>query len=163
MPYTKPARQSNVVAAVATLALLVAACSFAPGQQSQYAASVATGLQPRLSPADAVAITIAYLNDQHPDPPPIRPHVSVVWAVRAADARSHDGCIPAQDGDAIVWITKGVGDYLNVSDRPWSHRTGATNDVCQLPGPEGTLVIDDGSGEIIGVYPESPGYPHPSP
>jgi hypothetical protein len=69
----------------------------------------------------------------------------------------------AQGGGAIVWITKGVGDYLNVSDRPWSHRTGATNDVCQLPGPEGTLVIDDGSGEIIGVYPESPGYPHPRP
>jgi len=28
---------------------------------------------------------------------------------------------------------------------------------------QGTLVIDDATGVILGVYPESPGYGHPSP
>ena len=103
MPYTKPARQSTVVAAVATVALLIAACSFAPGQRGQSAASIATGLQPRLSPADVVGITIAYLNDQHPDPPAIPPHVSAVLGRpsgrRAQLRRLHSG--PGQWRDRL--------------------------------------------------------------
>ncbi len=168
MHLPKPGLKSGLVAAIAIVALLVTACSVAPEQQGPYAVSVATGLQPRLSPADAVAITIAYLNDQHPDPPPVTPHVSAVWAIRAADARSHDGCIPAQEGAAIVWITKGVGDYLNLSDHPWSRNSSEVASdplamACVGPGPAGTIVIDDATGRILGVYPYmGPDYPHPT-
>ena len=38
----------------------------------------------------------------------------------------------------------------------------STRMICEAPGPQGTLVIDDATGVILGVYPESPGYWHPS-
>jgi hypothetical protein len=169
MPSRRGSSQCRLAIALVVASFLGAGCSSVPGQVGSYRVSVATGLQPRLSAPDAVAITIGYLNDQHPDPPPIPPHVASVWAVRAADARTYDGCIPAESSDSIVWITKGSGDYLNQSDHAWSTwlRQADGNDPklsnCKNPGPQGTLVIDDATGAILGVYPESPGYPHPSP
>lgn len=41
------------------------------------------------------------------------------------------------------------GDFLNLDDLPWSSRGGAD--------PSGSIVIDDTSGTILGVYPHDPG------
>ena len=49
-------------------------------------------------------------------------------------------------------MTKGQGDYLNLRDYPWSINAGAPRaGACQGPGPEGTLVIDDATGQILGA------------
>lgn len=157
------------IAASAIAVIFVASCTTVPTQLGRYAVSVAQGLEPRLSASDAVSITIGYLNDQHPDAPPIAPHVGQVWAVDASEARMLDGCIPARPSGSIVWVTKGQGDYLNTTDRPWSHNSswGLDDPValsCEGPGPAGTIVIDDATGTILGVYPYvGPDYPHPTP
>jgi hypothetical protein len=150
---------------VAILLSLTAAACATVAPNGPFSLSVATGLQPSRSADDAVRISRAYLDAQTPEAegPHISPRITAVWAVRANDARALDGCIPSGGGNQIVWVTKGQGDYLNLRDYPWSHSTGLTNNVCELPGTEGTLVVDDATGVILGVYPESPGYPHPSP
>jgi hypothetical protein len=156
-------------AALAT-ALALAAC--APPANGPYAATIAPGLNPRLTAGDAVRITRGYLDEQTPELAApglhISPTVAFVWAVRAVDAPALDGCIPAEQGDRIVWVTKGQGDYLNLRDHPWSRQTSGQDAAdpvlasCEGPGPAGTLVIDDASGEILGVYPEVAVLPHPS-
>jgi hypothetical protein len=64
-------------------------------------------------------------------------------------------------------VTKGVGDYLNLRDLPWSRGTEQTDDplliACEGPGPAGTLVIDDATGSVLGVYPlVGDQFPHPT-
>jgi hypothetical protein len=139
-----------------------------------YTATVAPGLQPRLTAQDAMNISRRYLDDQTPELAApelhIPPRITRAWAVYANEASALDGCIPIVPGDQIVWVTKGQGDYLNLSDHPWSTRIdwadqldpNPTRLICEAPGPQGTLVIDDATGAILGVYPESPGYWHPS-
>lgn len=133
---------------------------------------IAPGLSPRLTPTDAANITYGYLNEmrlQLADPAlHVSPDVTGVWAVTADAAAGLDGCIPAGKGSGIVWVTKGVGDYLNLVDRPWSQRFSEPADpstlACTAPAQAGTVVIDDATGEILGVYPDSgPIDPHPSP
>jgi hypothetical protein len=153
-------------------ALCMGSCAPANGP---YMASVAPELHPRLSVQDAIKISRGYLDDQTPElaAPELHspPRITSAWAVRANDASTLDGCIPIVPGDQIVWVTKGQGDYLNLSDHPWSTRIGWTDQldpnptrlICESPGPLGTLVIDDATGAILGVYPESPGHWHPSP
>jgi hypothetical protein len=138
-------------------------------------ATVAPGLQLRLTVQDAINISRGFLDDQRPELAAaelhIPPRITRAWAVRASEASALDGCIPIVPGDEIVWVTKGQGDYLNLSDRPWSKSSfwadqldpDSTRMICEAPGPQGTLVIDDATGVILGVYPESPGYWHPSP
>jgi hypothetical protein len=157
---------------------VVLVCSICLGScaalDGPYMASVATELHPRLTAQDAIAISRGYLDDQTPELAApelhIPPRITSTWAVRANAASALDGCIPIVPGDQIVWITKGQGDYLNLSDHPWSTRIGSVDQlkpnpsrlICESPGPQGTLVIDDATGVILGVYPESPGYWHPS-
>ncbi len=152
-------------------AFLVACAALSSRANGDYRASVAAGLEPHLSPDDAVAISFAYLAEQTPEiaAPELHvgPHISQVWAVLATDARALDGCVPARASTAIVWVTKGVGDYLNLHDLPWSRGTEPTDDplviACEGPGPAGTLVIDDATGSVLGVYPfVGDQYPHPS-
>lgn len=142
----------------------------APGN-GPYEASIADGLHPVRSTDDVVARSRAYLAQQTPliaaPELHVAPHIAQVWAVRASDARHLDGCIPVQADDDIVWVTKGFGDYLNLQDLPWSHGTTPTDDpkiiACEGPGAAGTIVIDDSSGEILGVFPFiGDAYPHPS-
>jgi len=134
-----------------------------------YTATIAPGLTPRLSSDDAVRITIDYLDAQRSqvDSPHIPPHVDGAVAVTAADARTQDGCIPTKTSTQIVWVTKGTGDYLNLSDHSWSSTLAQGGDTmsmqCSGPGPAGTLVIDDATGNILGVFPSEPGYPRPTP
>jgi hypothetical protein len=135
-------------------------------------AHIAPGLAPRLTPSDAANITYGYLNQmrlQLADPAMhVSPNVTGVWAVTADAAAGLDGCIPAGKGSGIVWVTKGVGDYLNLADRPWSHRfsepTDLATEACTAPAQAGTVVIDDATGSILGVYPDRGALnPHPSP
>jgi hypothetical protein len=157
---------------LAMVALLAAGCAVTLPVNGPYSTLIADGLRPRLSAADAVSISRAYLDAQTPEiaAPELHvvPHVTATWAVRAVDGPSIDGCIPAESSTRIVWITKGVGDYLSLHDLPWSKATTQANAdtaiamACGGPGPAGTIVIDDATGAILGVYPTWAGYPHPT-
>jgi hypothetical protein len=163
---------------IARLQRVVLLCSLCVGScapaNGPYTGLIAPGLYPRLTVQDAIAISRGYLADQTPElaAPELHifPRITSVWAVRADEASDLDGCIPVVPGNQIVWVTKGQGDYLNLSDHPWSKRFSRASQldpnpsrmVCEAPGPQGTLVIDDATGAILGVYPESPGYWHPS-
>jgi len=124
-----------------------------------------------MTAADAVGVTRDYLARQQSQIAAPELHIPAeitgVWAITAAQARTLDGCIPAEASDQIVWVTKSVGDYLNLTDHPWSSAEPQATDplalACGGPGPAGTLVIDDATGQILGVYPTQAGYPHPTP
>ncbi len=51
--------------------------------------------------------------------------------------------------ERIVWVVRASGDFLNLHDLPWSSRG--------TPYSSGTLVIDDGTDAVLGVYPRAPG------
>jgi len=159
------------VAAAVIVSILAAACS-ASQANGPYTASIGPGLHPRLTADDAVRITREYLDAQRGQiaAPELHrpPTVSTVSAVTATQARALDGCIHSEQSDRIVWVTTGEGDYLNLADHAWSKGSAqygaadATALACGGPGPAGTIVIDDATGGILGVYPATPAYPHPS-
>ncbi len=144
--------------------LLVAACGVLE-MNGPYALTIAPGLQTRMTAPQAVAITRVYLDAQTPQiaapEEHIPAHVAGVWAVPANQARMIDGCIPAEVSGQIVWITKGVGDYLNLTAHAWSLSSRDGELTCNGPGRAGTIVIDDTTQAILGVYPEGPVHPHP--
>ena len=150
-------------------ALAAAGFWFARTSNGPYSTAIELDLQPRLSAADAVAISRSYLEAQSFAVPEmdVEPHITSVWAVTARAARAADGCIPDQTSNQIVWITRGVGDYLNVGF-PWSPPMRQPDAdtlpalTCGGPGTAGTIVIDDATGVILGVYPDRAGYPHPT-
>ena len=166
----------RAVAGFGLLALTIAGCDARVAAtptptNGPYELSIEVGVSPSLTPDDAVAITWDYLARQTPDIAApelhVAPQVAAVWAVRASDANDLDGCIPHQTTGAIVWITKGVGDFLNLRDLAWSRAVMPTRDpaliACQGPGAAGVLVIDDATRAILGVFPLiSPAYPHPT-
>ena len=172
-------RRKAVIPRLTSFQTVVLVCSICLGScaalDGPYMASIAPELHPRLTVQDAINISRGYLNDQTPELAApelhIPPRITRARAVRANEASALDGCIPIVTGDQIVWVTKGQGDYLNLSDYPWSTRIGwadqldpnPTRLICESPGPLGTLVIDDETGAILGVFPESPGHWHPSP
>jgi hypothetical protein len=154
---------------VVILAMTTMGCRLGSGS------SIAPELHPRMTAANAVRITLDYLAAQTPQIAApelhIAPKVVSARVVSAASARTLDGCIPAQSSDKLVWVTKGEGDYLNFVGHPWSPSFAGANDsestaqvqMCAGPGPAGTIVIDDATGAILGVYPEDPGFlPHPT-
>ena len=163
-------RTGRIIALLLTGAILVAACD-ASAANGPFTVSISPGLHPRLSAEDAVRITRDYLADQTPQiaAPELHvpPQVTSVSAVTAANAQTLDGCIPPEQSDEIVWVTEGQGDYLNLRDHPWSPSShGHAMPIvftCDAPGPAGTIVIDDATGQILGVYPTVAEYPHPSP
>jgi len=168
-----------MVPGVTRFQMVVLVCSICLGScaalNGPYTVSIAPELHPRLTAQDAIAISHRYLDEQTPELAARElhrpPRITSAWAVRANEASALDGCIPIVPGDQIVWVTKGQGDYLNLSDHPWSTWISSVDQgnpnpsrlICESPGPQGTLVIDDATGVILGVYPESPGYWHPSP
>ena len=156
---------------ISLLALVGLLLAGAAGCESGSVISADPELHPRLSPADAARITLDYLAEQTPEIAApelhIAPRIASVSLVQASAAHALDGCIPAQSSADLVWVTKGVGDYLNLRDHPWSPVTTQANAdtlaalTCGGPGPAGTIVIDDATGTILGVYPEdSRFYPH---
>jgi hypothetical protein len=131
-----------------------------------FPAHIATGLAPHLQGSDAYRITLDYLRraGAQAEPGPIpSPALTSIWAVTADQAAALDGCIPTGKGGGIVWVTRGTGPYLSLGSHAWSS-TAVGFDVCNAPGTSGTIVIDDVTGAILGVYPYAgPSYPHPSP
>jgi hypothetical protein len=162
----------RLLAGVAWVGLLAASCSLITSTPNgPYDVSISDGLQPRMRADDAVWITLTYLARQTPEIAApelhVEPHVAQVWAVRASEVRNLDGCAPRQTSTDIVWVTKGVGDYLNLHDLPWSHGSEQSDDpwvlACEGPGPAGTIVIDDATGSVLGVYPSvGDEFPHPT-
>jgi hypothetical protein len=110
---------------------------------------------------DAIAITRLYLAAMRQEiaSPQIHvvAHVDSVWALPASEGWTIDSCIPRDVDVRTVWITKGVGDYLNPHDFAWSRHFGQFDAgfqlACQGAAPSGTLVIDDATGDVLGVYP----------
>jgi hypothetical protein len=155
---------------LATICLVAVGCGFA-NDNGPYTETIAPGLHPRLTAADAVRIAREYLDAQVANllAPDMKttPHVTSVVAVTASDARAVDGCIPQKESDAIVWVTMGDGDYINAENHPWSSQmTNSTDPVvrgCSDNGTRGTIVVDDASGSILGVYPVNPLFAHPTP
>jgi hypothetical protein len=155
----------------------IASCSAVGALSQSPTVSVAPGIAPRMSSTDAVRVTLDYLGaqrDQLLAPEMHRdPVITSVVAVTANDAPAIDGCIPAGKGAGVVWIMRGTGDYLNLADHPWSSWTSSSSEPemrdhavpgnCPGPGPAGVIVIDDATGDILGVYPLSgPDFPHPT-
>jgi len=154
---------------VCVLSFLLAGCGLiGPTPEpanGPYSTTVASGLAPRLTAADAVSLSRDYLAQQTPQIAAPELHIPAniaqVWAVRASDAWTLDPCIPHETSDAIVWVTRGAGDYLNLRDHPWSsnfsQEVGANPSsaayACLAPSTQGTLVIDDATGEILAVFP----------
>ena len=156
------------VGLVVALLVGVAACGVfgpAPEPSSAYTVSVAPGLHPRMVAADVVSVIHGYLDEQTPELAVPDMHVPAnvthVWAVTATDARTLDPCIPVENSEAIVWVTMGAGDYLNLRSHSWSsnYSQAAAADpaqrACLGPSHEGTMVVDDATGEILGVFPGS--------
>jgi len=118
--------------------------------------SVGPGISPGLDGGRVKAIALAYLDAQTPElaapalhQPPVVLSESVTTAIAATGL---DPGIPKADAAAdpgqIVWVVRVSGDLLNLGDLPWSS-SGA-------PDPSGTIVIDDASGTILGVFPHDP-------
>ena len=125
-----------------------------------FPAHIAAGLSPRLGASDAYGITLDYLRRASAEAEPgtgAAPRLQAIWAVAADDAPTLDGCIPAGKGAGIVWVSVGTGTYLNLSAHPWSEPSSAAvtpaQHACGDPGLAGTIVIDDATGAILGVYP----------
>jgi hypothetical protein len=164
-------RAGRIVALLAVASILAVACG-GSSDNGPYSASIDPGVHPRLTADDAVRITRDFLNAQAdwlavPDMhTPAR--ITSVYAVMAPQARALDGCIPSGQSDQIVWVTKGQGDYMNHVAYPWSNaftQTIAADPsalVCSGNGTAGTIVIDDATGQILGVYPSNPFDVHPT-
>jgi hypothetical protein len=161
-----------MIALLAIASILAVACS-GSSDNGPYTTSIAPGLNPRLTADDAVRITRDFLDAQIdwinvPDMhTPAK--ITSVAAVTASRARLLDGCIPPEPSDLIVWVTKGQGDYMNHTDYPWSRAfspevaADPSLEACSGNGTAGTMVIDDATGQILGVYPSNPFDVHPIP
>ena len=150
----------------ALLALCLVGCLPPAGERPDpLNAPVVPVVQVAVSPArtgdDAVAITRQYLAAMRQEIAVPQIHavarVDSVWLVPGREAWTIDPCIPRDVDDRTVWITKGVGDYLNPHDFAWSRHFGQFDEgfqlACQGAAASGTLVIDDANGDILGVYP----------
>jgi hypothetical protein len=156
-----PLPRSRWLVAVVTIAGALAVGSGVARQQlgdavpnSDYAVSVAVGVQPHMSADRAAAIATRYLNDQtgqliarelHRPP-----RIIAVSGLAAPDARTLEPAIPidavTERPDRLVWVVKVTGDLLNFHVLAWSNG--------EFPGPSGTIVIDDATQVILGVYPD---------
>ncbi len=146
------------LAVIAALALLVVSqvAQLSPAAWG-YTVSVAPGVHPATTAERAAALARQYLDDQTPElaAPELHraPVVSSVAAVAARDAKTLEPRIPSRAVNAapnrVVWIVSASGDFLNLHDLAWSTR-GA-------PDPGGTIVIDDATGAVLGVFPHDPG------
>ncbi len=145
-----------VVAAIALATFVVARGSELPPAAPGYVVHIGPAITPNTSADRAAAIARHYLDVQTPDivaaNAHIDPIVHSVSALRAGDATTLEPGIPtsavAADPGRVVWVASVTGDFLDLHDLPWS----SISD----PYPSGNIVIDDATGEILGVYPGAP-------
>lgn len=80
-----------------------------------------------------------------------------VWALAGSQAWQIDPCIPRVDDATTVWVLRGTGDFLNLVDFAWSKNFGQFDAgfdlACRGAATSGTIVVDDVTGYILGVYP----------
>ena len=165
--------RSSATRSLVVIALLTAGCSWLSSdhldrpdpRNREVAAEIHPGLlndgEPALSADAAVAISRDYLARMRPTIAAPELHVvadiTAASAVRGADAWMLDPCIPRVDDPTTVWVTRGVGDYLNLVDFAWSRHFGQFDAgfdlACRGAAASGTIVIDDTTGYILGVYP----------
>jgi hypothetical protein len=121
---------------------------------SDYHVSIAAGVQPHMTADRAAAIATRYLNDQTGELAAAElhrpPRIVSASALAARDARTLEPAIPddrvAERPDRLVWVVEVTGDLLNFHVLAWSNG--------EFPGPSGTIVIDDATQVILGVYPD---------
>lgn len=152
------AASGAVIAALVVIGIVVAQqVTQLPPANPDYSVTIAPGVRPATPNGRIAAIARRYLDDQMPElaAPNIHqpPVVISATATLARDARQLQPRIPdaqpAAQPDRIVWIVRVSGDFLNLHDLPWSQSG--------TPDPSGTIVIDDATGTILGVYPHDPG------
>lgn len=152
-------------AIIVIVAAAVAGAVFRPGRVvSGYKIEIPVGMSPQMPPTSVAAVAVGYLDGQTPQlaAPNLHaePHILRVVAARAVDVRALEPAVPEARAEAaverIVWVVLGKGDFLNLRDYAWSVRGD--------PNTTGTIVIDDATGSILGVYPHDlPGVPEPTP
>ncbi|HEX5466781.1 MAG TPA: hypothetical protein VFW92_08935 [Candidatus Limnocylindrales bacterium] len=127
-----------------------------PAANTDYAVTIDDGVVPVTPNGEAAAIARHYLDEQTPElaAPQLHGAPTVIneTAVLARDAAGLEAALPkaalAAHPDRVLWIVEVNGDLLDLHDLPWS--------TAGAPGPVGTIVIDDASGTILGVYPHVP-------
>jgi hypothetical protein len=128
-----------------------------PVLYDDYRVEIASGAQTATSAEIVAGIATRYLNDQTAElaGPELHrpPRILAASAVFARDAAKLEARVPpgavAQRPDRIVWVVEVTGDLLNLRDLAWS--SGGS------PDASGTIVIDDATKTILGVYPDHGG------
>jgi hypothetical protein len=153
-------RAATIVAVVA-----LAACNLnaeAPDPPNPpVVADVRTSFPLSLTADEAVAVARDYLaRMRHEIAEPELHRVAAfghAWAVPGTDAWQIDPCIPRVQDPTTVWVLRGSGDFLNLVDFAWSRNFGQFDVgfdlACRGAAPSGTIVVDDTTGYILGVYP----------
>lgn len=157
--------------AVLVVSILIAGCSLLADDHERpdppngpVAAEIEPGLlddSTHLDADDAVAVSRDYLARMRPIIAAPELHVvariTSARAMRGTDAWTVDPCIPRADDPTTVWVTHGEGDFLNLVDFAWSRHFGQFDQgfdlECRGAAPSGSIVIDDTTGYILGVYP----------
>jgi hypothetical protein len=119
-----------------------------------YRVYIAADAHPAMSAGLAAGIATRYLNDQTGELIAAEmhrpPRILAASAAFARDALNLEPRIPAgavaEQPDRLVWVVDVTGDLLNLSALAWSK--------ADFPSPSGTIVIDDGTKAILGVYPD---------
>jgi hypothetical protein len=156
-------RSWAVASSAAVVALIVIGIIVAqritqlPAANLDYSVAIGDGVQPVTSNGQIAAIARHYLDEQTPElaAPGIHvaPRIVSVTATLARSAHDLESGVPdaqvAAAPERIVWVVRASGDFLNLHDLPWSSRG--------TPYSSGTLVIDDGTEAVLGVYPRAPG------
>jgi hypothetical protein len=144
-----------VLAVAVIAALLVIRGSELPPANGGYTGTVGDVITPTTTAARTAAVARHYLDEQMPELAAPNMHmdpiIHAVSAVRAADATALEPRIAPQavadQPERVVWVVAVTGDFFNNHDLAWS-RSG-------LPESTGTIVIDDATGTILGVYPHA--------
>jgi hypothetical protein len=157
-----PSGRWLIIAAIVGICFFVAV-NFArqqlgdPVPFNDYRVYVAAGAHPAMSAGIAAGIATRYLNDQTAElaAPELHrlPMVLAASAVFARDAARLEPRVPAgavaEQPDRLVWVVEVTGDLLNLNDLAWS--SGGS------PDASGTIIVDDATKTILGVYPDAGG------
>jgi hypothetical protein len=144
-----------VLGAALALALVAAAqqARLAPANLD-YTVAMGSGAKPVTPNGQIAAIARHYLDAQGPaaDGAPLPTTIQGLTATLARDVARYEAGVTAaqiaQQPDRVVWVVEASGDFLNLNQMTWTG-PGA-------PATAGTIVIDDGTDTILGVYPHAP-------
>jgi hypothetical protein len=144
-----------VLGAALALALVAAAqqARLAPANLG-YTVAIGSGAKTVTPNGQIAAIARHYLDAQGPpaEGAPLPTTIQGVTATLARDVARYEAGVTAaqiaQQPDRVVWVVQASGDFLNLNQMTWTG-PGA-------PATAGTIVIDDATDTILGVYPHAP-------